>query len=327
VAGIAAADALRGNDRESVAETPTTAAQTGPTRLPGPAPRPEAPAGWPPGTLDGSIVFADADNCRIRSIGLATGRERPLARFTGTCDLWAAPVGHRVAYGLGPSSLDGFVPFKLADLSLPREELGGYRALFGVVIWSPDGQRVAWCGRRRVGFDLEIGGPSRRLPACPAAYTQDGRIAYAIGKRLIVEDETVLQADGGVTYATFLADGGFVVVIDGRRLEKYSPEGALRFTLRLGSDIQGRTPIVSSDGCGVLFRPVESGLGEIRLFNLGCPSGPRESIFQGVDAAWDPDGHWVAVAQENGILFRQVVGGDFGAVWPASAIRLAWRPR
>ena len=325
VAGFAAADALRSRAESGEQAVTTPAVQTGPTRLPGPQPQPSAPEGWPVGTLPGALVFTDAEDCRLRVIGLAGGVERPLARFLGTCELWAAPVGQRVAYGLGPSSADGFVPFKLADLALPLRELGGYRALFGVVLWSQDGQRVAWCGRRRVGFDLEIGGPARRLPTCPAAFTPGGEIAYAVGNELTVEDREILRVRGGITHTTFLADGTVVLEVNGERLEKYGPDGFRRYTVGLPAELQGRTPIVSPDGCGVLFRHPDRD--EIHLINLGCPSGPEPRVFNGRAAAWDPEGHWIAVAESEAIAFHQVVGGDFVARWPAVAAELAWRPR
>ena len=175
IGGFAAADAIRGNPRPERTSAPTIPVQTAPSRLPGPQPQPEAPPGWPEGLLDGALTFTDAKTCDIRVIGLAGGRERPVAHFGSDCFLWAPPVGSRVAYGLGASSQDGLHPFRIADLALPNQELGGYRALFGVVIWSDDAQRVAWCGRSRIGFDLEIGGPATRLPRCPVAYTRGRR--------------------------------------------------------------------------------------------------------------------------------------------------------
>jgi hypothetical protein len=325
VAGFAAADALRGKAQESEATAPTSAGQTGPTRLPGPQPQPDAPAGWPTGALDGALVFTNADDCRIRVLGLAGGRERPLARFSGTCDLWAAPIGQRVAYGLGPSSLDGFVPFKLADLAIPREELGGYRALFGVVLWSQDGQRVAWCGRRRVGFDLEISGPARRLPACPAAYTPDGRIAYAIDNELIVEGEVDHRADGGITYVHYGTDGSLALVIDGTRLERWSGD-KLTASLNLGGRLQGRTPILSPDNCAAAFAPLQ-GQGPLDFRELGCFQGRAPQPAVVTDAAWSPDGEWLALAGRGAILFDRLVGPEEILQWPARAIDLAWRPR
>lgn len=325
IGGFAAADALRGRANGTEKTTPgTIAVQTSPSRVPGPKPQAEAPANWPLGALAGSLIFTDAGDCRVRVIGLAGGRERPLARFAGNCDLWAPPIGDRIAYGLGPSSADGFAPFRLANLDRPNAELGGYRALFGVVLWSPDGQRVAWCGRRRTGFDLEVGGPARRLPACPVAYTSDSRIAYAVGDALLVEDERVLRADGGITSAVFLADGSIVIGLDGRRLEVYGPDGVRRAMIELPEAVQGRTPIVSPDGCAAMFRR-EPPFGGIRLVDLGCFRGTAPRF--GRDAAWSPDGRWIALAGPEAIVFWDVVRGGVVATWPAQAAHLAWRPR
>jgi WD40-like Beta Propeller Repeat len=324
IAGFAAADALRGRASRSESVQPAiTPVQTTPTRLPGPAPQPEAPADWPVGTLEGSLVFTDAQSCRVRVIGLAGGRERPLARFGGFCELWAPPVGERIAYALGPSSADGFTPFKLADLSRPNADLGGFRALFGVVLWSPDGQRVAWCGRRRTGFDLEIGGPARRLPTCPVAYAPDGEITFAVGNRLIVGDRTVLRVDGGITYAAF-AGQRLVLVVDGRKIEVFE-NGTGKWAGDLPPSIQGRTPILSPDGCSAAFRPLDPP-GRIQVRDLGC-TGRRPQAFFGRDAAWSPDGQWLAVAEPGSIAFHRVAGSQQAIRWPAAAAELAWRPR
>jgi hypothetical protein len=324
VAGFAAADALRGRAEQNVLTT-TTEGQTGPTRLPAPEPPVEAPPDWPEGTLEGELVFTGVDGCRVRAIDLPSGRERVLASFSGTCELWAAPIGERVAYGLGPSSADGFVPFKLADLGTPERELGGYRALFGVVLWSQDGERVAWCGRRRVGFDLEVEGPARRLLRCPAAFTPDGRVAFALGNELIVEDEVVHRANGGITHVHYGTDGSLALMIDGDTLERWEGD-RLAGGLPIPARLQGRTPVLRFDNCGAAFPPLEEA-GRIEVLSLGCLPDDEQASFFGRDAAWSPNGEWLAVAEAENISFTRIVGPDATVRWPAQAAELAWRPR
>jgi hypothetical protein len=320
IGGFAAADAIRGNPRPERTSAPTIPVQTAPSRLPGPQPQSEAPPGWPEGVLDGALTFTDARTCDIRVIGLAGGRERPVAHFGSDCFLWAPPVGSRVAYGLGASSQDGLHPFRIADLALPNQELGGYRALFGVVIWSDDAQRVAWCGRSRIGFDLEIGGPARRLPRCPVAYTRDDEVAYAVGNQVLVGDRPVFTADGGITYAKFGSDGSLAVVVDGEKLERW--DGSSLTTTKIPPGYQGITPILRADNCAALL-PIRHA---VQLIDLGCKPGLTNLSFAGNTAAWSPDGTWVATSNGVEIEFHRVVGGGLDITWPAAAAQMVWRP-
>jgi hypothetical protein len=320
IGGFAAADAIRGNPRPERTSAPTIPVQTAPSRLPGPQPQSEAPPGWPEGVLDGALTFTDARTCDIRVIGLAGGRERPVAHFGSDCFLWAPPVGSRVAYGLGASSQDGLHPFRIADLALPNHELGGYRALFGVVIWSDDAQRVAWCGRSRIGFDLEIGGPARRLPRCPVAYTRDDEVAYAVGNQVLVGDRPVFTADGGITYAKFGSDGSLAVVVDGEKLERW--DGSSLTTTKIPPGYQGTTPILRADNCAALL-PIRHA---VQLIDLGCKPGLTNLSFAGNTAAWSPDGTWVATSNGVEIEFHRVVGGGLDITWPAAAAQMVWRP-
>jgi WD40-like Beta Propeller Repeat len=259
----------------------------------------------------------------VRVVDLGGGVERPVARFEGTCTLWTPAAGPRFAYGLGPTSGDGFAPFRIADLARPNRELGGYRALFGVVIWSADGQRVAWCGRRRTGFDLEVGGPARRLPRCPVAYTLDGKIAYAIGDRLVVEGQTVLRADGGITFVHYGIDGSVAIVVDGKRMIRYDANGQVDGSAPIP---EGRTPIFSPVNCAAAFRPL-GGYGRIPIITFPCYRGRPVEAVTGRAAAWSPDGDWLATAERRAIAFHPV--GDFTRTirWPAQAVELAWRVR
>jgi hypothetical protein len=328
IGGFAAADAIRGRaERSTVVTAPTEATQTTPTRLPGPEPQPDAPRGWPIGTLQGSLVFTDASDCHVRVIGLAGGREQPLSRFAGDCRLWVPPVGTRIAYGLGPASADGFSPFRVADLAQPTRELGGFRALFGVVVWSQDGQRVAWCGRRRTGFDLEIGGAAHRLLRCPSTYTPAGEIAAAVGNRLVVGNRTIFRAkgSGGITYAHYGTDGSLAVLVDGERLERWEGD-TLTGSFAIPRDLQGSTPVLRFDNCAAAFPPIE-GIGRIEVESLGCLPAREHSAFFGARAAWSPDGQWLAVTEPNRIAFHRIVGPEATIRWPAGAGDLAWRPR
>ncbi len=112
IGGFALADAIRGKPRAErpsltvgaetgIRPTPTIPVQTTPSRIPGPQTQREAPPGWPEGELDGTLTFTDAKTCDIRVIGLAGGRERPVAHFGSDCFLWAPPVGFGSPTGSG----------------------------------------------------------------------------------------------------------------------------------------------------------------------------------------------------------------------------------
>jgi hypothetical protein len=79
--------------------------------------------------------------------------------------------------------------------------------------------------------------------------------------------------------------------------------------------------IPSPDNCAVAF----FNAGRIRFEDLGCYAGPPIGAYIGLDAAWSPDGHWLAVAGVDEIVFQQLVGGDDRIVWPARARELYWR--
>lgn len=106
VAGFAAADGFRGGGDETAtgARSGTEPAET--SREQGQL--------LEPLPLAGSLVFTDADDCRLRRVTLASGVEMPLPLLAGDCTLWAAPYGNAVAYGIGSDPPDAEL-FRLAD--------------------------------------------------------------------------------------------------------------------------------------------------------------------------------------------------------------------
>ena len=163
----------------------------------------------------------------------------------------------------------------------------------------------------------------RRLRRCPATYTPDDRIAFAAGNRLLAGRRTLLRADGELTFADFTGANSTVVVVDGNRIE--ARDGSLlRYALELPPRLVGVTPIVSPGGCSAAFRPLERP-GRIVVVDLGCAPGRSPRTFFGRDAAWSPDGRWLAVAERKAIALHRLVGRARTIRWPAAAVHLAWR--
>jgi hypothetical protein len=326
VAGFAVADAIRGD--ESSGPKIATDTERSRTTTESVVPEPDENLGRtrqpPVSGAPGTIVLTEAGECSVREFQVATGTELPNVVSSSTCELWAAPVTAKVAVGVGPARGDS-VPFRFVDLAHPRRNLGGYRARFGFVIWSPDGQRAAWCGEN-AAFDLELGADARRLPECPAAYTLENEIAYAVGNRVVSGGRTLARASGGVTLVRFGNDGSLAVVVEGRRIERYA-RGQRQGSVDLPERLEGRAPIFSPDNCAAGLRDGET----VRVLDLGC-SRLQPDQLPGFTAAWSPDGRWLAVAGAGAIDFYDL-SSDFDDLpgprlvetWPITAARLAWR--
>jgi hypothetical protein len=310
--GFALADALRSGGDDTSATTQAT-----PDGRRGPEPQPDAPEDWPAGRLRGTVVFTDARDCRVRVIGLGGGRERPTSDFFGTCELWPAPIGQRLAYGAVPTKQERTPGFTLVDLARANRELGTFRNLSGDVLWRPDAQRVAWCDEGLNGFEFDIGDERpRRLERCPVAYAPDGQLAFAIGRRLVAGGRTIVTQDGTIAQAFWGVDGSLLVVLPNGIVRRFGPDGTIH-SIRVTSvgDV-----LPSPDNCALLVQ--EPGLAV--LVDVGCFLAPSRS-FVAFDAAWSPDGFWVAVAGTEQIEFHRVLGGEETLVWPARARELDWR--
>jgi WD40-like Beta Propeller Repeat len=318
--GFALADALRSSGDDSSAG-PT---QTVPDRRDGPSPQPDAPEDWPTGRLRGTLVFTDAEDCRIRVIGLGGGRERPAGNLVGFCRLWAAPIGQRIAYDTGGVRGSPGDSFAIVDLRRAGVELASITNFSRDVLWSPDAQRLAWCDSDGNGFELDIGDEEpRALESCPVGYDPEGRLAFAPGRRLFVAGETIVSQDATIAYAHWGVDGSLLVALTNGVVRRFGP-GRRTDAVSLGSedstDVDPLNVDPSPDNCGLLVQAP----GRTELVDMGCFAG-RELSFIAFDAAWSPDGQWIAVAATDQIVFHQVVGGDDTIVWPAHARELDWR--
>jgi hypothetical protein len=313
--GFALADSLRSRGEEAR----ETTAETTRTDRTGPEPQADAPADWPSGRLRGTLVFTDADDCRVRVIGLGGGRERPTGDFVGFCDLWAAPVGQRIAYSTGGVRGRVTQRFTIVDLAHANRELGTFENLVGDVIWGPDAQRLAWCDENAVGFELEIGNTRpRRIARCPMAYTPEGRLAFVVDGRLVSARRVLLAENEPILQASYAQDESLLVVLESGIVRRYGVDGRID---AITIDASSRREIIPSpDNCAVLYKEP----GRVQLVDLGC-AGVQPREFIAFDAAWSPDARWVAVADPEQIEFHEVLAGDERLVWPAPARELYWR--
>jgi hypothetical protein len=310
LAGVAVADALRG-DGDGSEPVPDTASEPARTETDPFRERPGVPA-------TGSLVVLDTAGCALRQIVVSSGQELPLPPLETGCELWAAPRGGLVAYALeGPYG--DFKPFRIVDLSHPDEPLGTYQAFTGVT-WSADGQRVFWCHDPDSGFELaprERTPEPRLLPGCPVAYAPGGRPAYAEGDRLVVDGATVLQASDAIVSAEWGRDDSLALLLAGGRLERIVDGEIVGRLLGAPTD---RRPVLAPDSCAAAFA---SDAGRIELWNL-CGAPTAGGTVEGTAAGWSPDGTWLAVAEDDEIVFYHQEGMLDAVRWPVGARALAW---
>ena len=309
--GLAAADALRGFAARRADGSARTSTRGEPRDTP--------VVRFPRVRAEGSLVFTDARDCRVREVVLSGGTEFRLPRIFGNCELSVPPFGARIAYGVG-RAVDHTVHFRLFDLNHPGESFGGHLALAGFLAWSLDGQRIAWCGVSRKGVDFEFYGDARRLDACPKAYTLENEVAHVQGGRVVAGGKTILRARGAISHVSFGYDGSAAILVGGR-IERYT--GArLEHAREIPAGLEGVAPIMSPDNCAALFRAD----GGVRLLNVGCFDG-REEVFPGHDGDWSPDGEWVVIAGEEEVSFHRLVGDREEIRWEVAAAKLGWRTR
>lgn len=323
VGGFAVADALRSEDgAERVVERETTTNPAATTPADATTDDDLGRARFPQvNGAGGALVITETGSCAVREFDLPTGLEFRNVVARSTCQVWAAPVTAKVAVGIGEPVGDA-VPFRFIDLQRPGRNLGTSEASFGFLVWSEDGQRAAWCNRRRVGIDLELRGGRRLLPDCPAAFTPEHEVAFAIGPELVVEERTVLTASGFITSVHYATDdsGSVAVMVDGRRIERYV-NARLTDSFDLPERLEGRLPILSPDNCAALLR---TGDEEVSLVTLGCSPFAVQS-YRGTTGAWAPNGEWIVIGGPTELVFRRPDRGAEPVRWPVGAAQIEWR--
>jgi hypothetical protein len=339
VAGFAIGDAVWGDDPPPLQEASRAASTAaGPTPATPPLTRGETPRVPAAGTL----AFTDAGDCRLRAAAVDEGDERELREISTSCQLWGPATGSRLAFG-APESSDALAVLEFVDLARPDEVTEG-SGFIGPVVWTPDGERAAWCDSATSGYErLFATGDARRLPFCPRGYV-DGQLARVSDRELVVGGRVVGAARHIEQVATGRR-GEIGVVLEGGAVERIGPGGAATGFRLPGPALESEL-VFSPDVCAA----AAVGAVSVTIVDLGCFRGrgqvvtvstdncinrregpnakcaryPAPRTFEGSAAAWSPDGRWLAVAEPRAIAFHRVVGGYRVIRWPARAADLAW---
>lgn len=327
VGGFAVADALRSEgDSAGSATTAQTAEETG--EGDDEQARVETIDGLSAGALRGRLVYTDGA-CGLRDLALATGVESQLdVRRTG-CGLVTAPEGHRVAVSL-PSRFRGVVPYLIVDLvARPARVLADIRARVESVVWSPDGDRVAWCDPSGQGWELELGFEPRALPGCPAGYTHTQEPVYVDGRELRVGDRVALTAPGRVQAVDFSRHGSAAVATQRRLVvwdDALSDDPVRVSDVRLPPELQGLDVRFSPTHChaALLFSefPPAPTVFVVGLQECGESGAPL--TLPGRAAAWSPDGDRLAVSDRRGVIVHPVAADGPSIAVAIDASALAW---
>ena len=301
LAGFAVADALRGHGSDGPGPGPSVSIPTGIERPPG---RPLAV----PLPTEGRLLVASVGTCDLHDYDVATAQEVRRLELS-SCRFSAAPRGDHIAYGIGGT---GFRLIDLADTFAPH---GIFRTGLGSVVWSPDGERAAWCDANGAYVRAFAWSSGRLLPRCPVALDPAGKPAYREGRRLVAGGKTVYRAARPLRWAGWSAAGQLVVLERDGTLQRADARSG--FLLPLWA--VRRRPILAPDGCKAAFQRGR----RIEVFWL-C--GTQDAAtFVGVAAAFSPDSRWLAVAARRGVAFYPLERPDRVIRWGVSAVALAWR--
>jgi hypothetical protein len=333
IAVVAAADALRGGGGPPV------------RRRPAPPPAVSLPAP-PPGALEGTLWYADAD-CRLRRIDLATGGDRLVTTSAGHCRFWLSPDRRYVAMHVGRP----FTPprdLELLQLATGRitTPLDRPDVAFSPPAWSPDSQSLAVC-------DGSNGPPAIRVyhlvtgrvttPATAACFPSyvGGHLAYRdlnsityLGGRLVADSGTLTRllrrgvyqepapvgtGDVLAISATTVTPAGGPPPITTVVLFDASGKVTLRWDTGVIADtvslLAGGHVIAASRRAGTILDDADTG--EVLTSAAGGP------IVAAATAPGDP--RLVALSDGRRIVFSTMSGQARWAL-PVRAAFLAWTP-
>lgn len=326
VGGFAVADALRSEGDSAgpatTAETADEAAEHTDEQA-----HVETIDGIPAGALRGRLVYTDGA-CGLRSLELSNGTETQFEVRRTSCGLVAAPEGNRVAVSL-PSRFRGVAPYLVLDLARPETVLADFRARNRSVVWSPDGDRVAWCDPTGRGWELELGFEPRALRGCPAAYTHTQEAVFAENREVRIGDRLALTAPARIREVSFSGHGSAAVATE-RQLyvwdDALSDAPVLVNQVVLPPELQGLDARFSPDHChaALLFSefPPAPTVFVVPLQDCGESRAPL--TVPGRAAAWSPDGDRLAVSNRREVVVHQVEGSGPAIVVATDASALAW---
>ncbi len=185
------------------------------------------------------------------------------------------------------------------------------------------------------GFVTRFGERPEEIDVCP--------LAIDAGGAPITGDDLLDIVGGGVSDVHVGEDLSLGLVVEGGRLERWTPSGRQASAAFPVGSTSG--PVAWEPGncaalvrMGVRLRIVDLGclppgftnvapdnrLGAGRTVEDDCARFPSPRSFLGSAAAWSPNGEWIAVAEPGAITFHRIVGRYETITWEADARALAW---
>ncbi len=315
-----------------------------------PSGRLQGPKLPPTGGLAGTLVFTEADDgCRIRTLRLADLTLGPRGPKTD-CKLWVSPTGRFAVAAIAGGQSAFSAPLALVKLDGEPRILRRLGQAAGVATWSPDGARVAWCGKGGLTVVLTLAsGLRKHVRGCaprfapdgslltlpvqghPRAVLKDGRVS--LSRRDLARGVGVVPGRLGVEVNAYdVSRAGLLAVAvwcDDSRPGRHCPlefwrGTSLEHTLAIprpepqiiGFSPDGLELVLSTNPYRLDLRLMLVNVRTLRVTRLQS----RQRAF-----AWSPDGDWLILATDDSI---DVYGSSRARpefALPVNAATVAWR--